>query len=138
MNSLATTRNMVARNKTARRTGRWPKWEVSNFPGGTGSGKGWLREVTYALHNGVFAVLCRDIETPIGTVTHAAFRDVTNSVDFTWAEKQRIKDECLGADRTAVEVFPAAADLVDDANMFHLWVLPVGYSLPFGLPKDAL
>lgn len=25
------------------------------------------------------------------------------------------------------------ADLVDDANIYHLWVLPEGFELPFGL-----
>lgn len=49
----------------------------------------------------------------------------------TWWEAQRIKDELAGKDRTAVEVYPPRDEIVDGADMFHIWVLPEG--LPFGL-----
>jgi len=51
----------------------------------------------------------------------------------SWAEMQSIKNEIVGAERTAVEVFPAESQLVDSANMYHLWVLPGGFDLPFSL-----
>lgn len=36
------------------------------------------------------------------------------------------------------EVYPREADLVDCANMYHLWVLPEGHVLNFGLHlRDA-
>lgn len=38
---------------------------------------------------------------------------------------------------TAVEVFPATRDLVDVANMYHLWVLPKSVQLPFTLKGAA-
>lgn len=130
MSEPATQRQVVARAKTARRTGRWPAWERTTV---SCPSMGWLGEVTHAFHNGVFAVLCREVATPMGPVVHAAIRDASNSRDITWAEKQRIKDECFGEGRTAVEVFPSAADLVDGADMYHLWILPEGQSLPFGI-----
>ena len=37
------------------------------------------------------------------------------------------------ADRVAVEVYPPESQLVDDADLYHLWVLPAGFELPFGL-----
>lgn len=43
---------------------------------------------------------------------------------ITWDEMQRLKAECGFADRWAVEVFPAASELVDVANVRHLWLLP--------------
>lgn len=46
-----------------------------------------------------------------------------------WEDLQTIKDELGYAERDAVEVFPAQGDLVNVANMRHLWVLP--YRLPF-------
>jgi hypothetical protein len=67
-----------------------------------------------------------------GEVDHAAIRNCS-STDVPWAAKQRIKDELFGKDRVAVEVFPLADELVDSANMYHLWVMPAGYRLPFGL-----
>ncbi len=51
----------------------------------------------------------------------------------SWSDMQRIKNEIVGKDRVAVEVYPPESDLVDQANMYHLWVLPPGFNLPFGL-----
>lgn len=48
---------------------------------------------------------------------------------ISWEDLQAVKDELGYAGRDAVEVFPAQADLVNVANMRHLWVLP--YRLPF-------
>lgn len=42
---------------------------------------------------------------------------------ITWIELQRLKAEAGFADRDAVEVFPAEADVVNVANMRHLWVM---------------
>jgi len=54
-----------------------------------------------------------------------------------WYELQRIKDELVGPERTAVQVFPPREDLRDSANMYHLWVLPPGRALPFGLHLEG-
>lgn len=43
---------------------------------------------------------------------------------ITWDELQRIKNETLGPDVWCVEVYPPEADVVDVANMRHLWPLP--------------
>jgi len=40
-----------------------------------------------------------------------------------WEELQRIKRECGYGNRDAVEVFPSDADVVNVANMRHLWIL---------------
>jgi hypothetical protein len=48
---------------------------------------------------------------------------------------QRVKNELVGAGRVGIEVFPAQADVVDAANMFHIWVLPEGFQLPFSLER---
>lgn len=37
------------------------------------------------------------------------------------------------SDRVAIEVFPSQDQLVDEANVYHLWVLPKEVQLPFGL-----
>ena len=63
----------------------------------------------------------------------AMIRRNDESVDVTWADKQRIKNELFGAERIAVEVFPAVSELIDDANIYHLWILPEGMKLPFRL-----
>jgi len=43
---------------------------------------------------------------------------------ITWDELQAVKAECGFADTWAVEVYPPADNVVDVANMRHLWLLP--------------
>lgn len=43
--------------------------------------------------------------------------------NITWDELQRIKAECGYSGRDAVEVYPPTSDVVNVANMRHLWVL---------------
>ncbi len=43
--------------------------------------------------------------------------------NITWDELQRIKNECGYTLHDAVEVFPAEKDVVNVANMRHLWVM---------------
>ena len=49
-----------------------------------------------------------------------------------WREMQLIKNMLCGAEREAVEIYPAESRLVDTSNQFHLWVLPEGERVPFG------
>ena len=49
-----------------------------------------------------------------------------------WRDLQRIKNELIGRDREAVELYPAEARLVDTSNQYHLFVLPADASWPFG------
>ena len=43
--------------------------------------------------------------------------------NIPWPELQRIKREVGYGDRDAVEIFPADRDVVNVANMRHLWVM---------------
>lgn len=49
-----------------------------------------------------------------------------------WRHFQQIKNEIAGPEREAVELYPAEARLVDEANQYHLFVLPPGMRVPFG------
>lgn len=100
------------------------------------SGEGWFGQIDRAWTNGWYAVLGRPVQTAWGEVLHLAVRDLPNG-RLLWHELQWIKDRIVGFDRVAVEVYPAAVDLVDDANMFHLWVLPAGFNLPFNLKEHS-
>jgi hypothetical protein len=53
-----------------------------------------------------------------------------------WRHLQRIKNELLGTDVEAVELYPAVSRLVDDANQWHLWALPAGEQFPFGFSES--
>ncbi len=49
-----------------------------------------------------------------------------------WRDLQRIKNDVVGEDCEAVELFPASSRLVDSANQYHLWALPLGERWPLG------
>ena len=50
--------------------------------------------------------------------------------DIPWIDMQRIKNECGFTDFDAVEVFPAQKDVVNVANLRHLWIMgkPLGFA----------
>lgn len=54
---------------------------------------------------------------------------------ITWDDLQRLKSEAGYGDREAVEVYPPDANVVDVANIRHLWVLPE--RLPFSWRNDG-
>ncbi len=49
-----------------------------------------------------------------------------------WRDIQRIKNELVGPEFEAVEIYPAESRLHDTANQYHLWVFADGYKLPIG------
>lgn len=49
-----------------------------------------------------------------------------------WRDLQRIKNELVGPEREAVELFPAESRLHDPCNAYDLWVAPEGHRFPFG------
>lgn len=121
-------RRLILRDEAiARRAGKWGPWETLTFPPGTVGPRGWPADFTTAHRNNVFSVLDRTL--PDGT-RHLAITSLS-AARPTWPEMQRIKDEIAGPEATAVEVYPPQAEIVDHADMYHLWVLPA--PLPFSL-----
>lgn len=53
---------------------------------------------------------------------------------ITWDDLQRVKREIGYGDRMAVEIYPPDHDIVNVANMRHLWLID---SLPFGWKNQA-
>ena len=54
--------------------------------------------------------------------THIVIRKMDKSpVNPTWYELQYIKNIAIGIEAYAVEVYPSEEDLVDNANIRHLW-----------------
>ncbi len=83
--------------------------------------------------NGIYTVQEFLRPSPWGEITLLMVRRNDAAPVRSWGDLQRIKNELTGPERVAVEVYPAETDLVDDANIYHLWVLPAGFVLPFGL-----
>ncbi len=117
-------KKLLDAERKRRSNGNWGEWEVIHHP--FRHSTGWLADVSKAHRNKVFCVLEREVSGAI----HLAVSSLTE-VRPSWYEMQRIKDDLAGEKATAVEVYPPHDQIVDGANMFHLWVLPK--PLPFTL-----
>ncbi len=93
------------------------------------------------LSNDGYQVASRIISTEWGKVEHATVQIIDDSGfmssngerDIPWAVKQQIKNELFGEKRLAIEVFPKQKNLVDVQDVYHLWVFPKDFDLPFGI-----
>ena len=121
--------------RDAFRTGNWKPWERMPPTPAMLASTGWCGEITEIARNWLYVVLIRPVDTPWGGVHHLAIRTASN-LEPPWRDKQRIKDELFGPSCTAIEVMPPAGELVDEADMYHMWVLPAGFRLPFTLAED--
>ena len=113
-------------------SGKWGEWRCTPLPNGLPGGHGWCCDIRFAYANDLYAVLERPMMTPWGFVRHLAIRTASN-LEPPWRDKQRIKDELFSPHDTAVEVMPPAVEVVDQADMYHLWILPHDMALPFSL-----
>lgn len=127
-------RHAARLEQRAIKTGLWGEWERTALPHGIPGADGWCAEIREVFKNNLYVVLVRLVATEWGEVQHLAIR-TASSLEPPWRDMQRIKDELFGPWRTAVEVQPPAAELVDAADMYHLWVLPDGFRLPFTLGR---
>lgn len=112
--------------------GDWGAWRFTNLPDGL-PGSGWTREVREARANNLYAVLVRPLIDEDGNrICHLAIR-TASSLEPPWRDLQRIKNELFGVESTAVQVMPPQSELVDEADMYHMWILP--RRLPFTLKR---
>lgn len=51
-----------------------------------------------------------------------------------WGVLQSIKNQTVGPEREAFELFPAESRLMDETNAYHLWVIPKGQRIAVGNP----
>ncbi len=111
--------------------GEWGEWRLTNLPEGIPAGRGWCAAVRRAYANNLYAVLWRPFRDEKGNlVRHLAIRTIS-SLEPPWRDLQRIKNELCGVEYTAVQVMPPEAELVDEADMYHMWV--ISGRLPFTL-----
>jgi len=82
--------------------------------------------------NSRYQVEVNEMDTAIGRVAWLAIVHVSREAVHDWRDLQRIKNELLGPEREACELFPAESRLVDTNNQYHLFVLPEGSAFPFG------
>jgi hypothetical protein len=84
--------------------------------------------------NRQYTVVRRQLEPDKGLAGPLWLR--VNRNDFKairdWRDLQRVKNELVGGEREAVELFPAESRRVDAENTFHLWVLPADEQFDIG------
>jgi hypothetical protein len=73
-----------------------------------------------------------------GEYHHLSIKRFDKAACRDWRHFQWIKNEVCGAEREAVEIFPAESRLLDAANQYHLWVLPEGHHLGIGVNYRAV
>jgi hypothetical protein len=113
--------------------GHWGEWRKSPLPAGIPGSRtgGWCQEVRETWANNLYVVLIRPFLDDDGNgVIHLAIRTASN-LEPPWRDMQRIKNEICGAEATAVQVMPPSSELIDEADMYHMWVLSI--RLPFTL-----
>lgn len=89
--------------------------------------------------NDIYLVLVdRNNEEYNGWV-HLSFRRNDREPVTDWRHKQLIKNQLVGEECEAAELFPAESRLVDTANQFHLWCWPeTEHRFPFGWDDRAV
>jgi hypothetical protein len=67
-------------------------------------------------------------------MVHLSIKRIDKQPIHDWRDLQQIKNELIGPECEAMEIYPAESRLVDTANQFHLWCfidpevrLPVGF-----------
>lgn len=65
-----------------------------------------------------------------GNVMHLRVRRLLGEGPIPWETLQAIKDAHAGADATAIEIYPPADEVVDEAPIRHLWIVPPGVPVP--------
>lgn len=80
-----------------------------------------------------YNVMSRQIMTDWGVVEHVTIERMGGHGDIPWAVKQEIKEALFGIRSIAIEVFPARKNLVDVMDIYHLWIMPKGFVMPFGI-----
>lgn len=115
----------------------WGEWRTGHVTAQLGGDT----KVTWSLYtNDLFIVTAVPFHCDLGRCVHLVMRlkpDAAPLSGLTWVAKQRIKNELVGPGRVAMEVFPPASELVDQADAYHLWVLPEGFRLPFGVEETG-
>jgi hypothetical protein len=69
---------------------------------------------------------------PFGMVIWLSIKRQDRRAIHDWRDLQRIKNELVGPEVEAVELYPSESRLVDTSNQYHLWCFVNGLKLPFG------
>lgn len=114
-----------ARLKEAERRKRLPEGQFKEIDLSKQNHPKWM---TRAFSNNRYIVMIMDnAETDKGPAIRAMIQTVDDRpITNHWAELQRIKNEIFGTSVTAIEYFPPQSELVDQHNIYWIWIFPEG------------
>jgi hypothetical protein len=67
---------------------------------------------------------------------HLSIKRYDRAPTHNWRHLQQMKNEIVGEDWEAVEIYPAEDRLADNANQTHLWAVPG--RIPIGFPEGMV
>jgi len=77
-----------------------------------------------------------DSEEEFPTFTQLSIKSLENDhYAHDWRDLQRIKNELMGHECEALELYPSMKRIVDTSNQFHLWVIENDGQIPVGWPQ---
>lgn len=84
--------------------------------------------MTRAFANNRYVVMIDDHSpTTNGTAIRAMIQKTNDTPILNhWSEIQKIKNELFGKEVTAIEYYPKESELVDQHNIYWLWIFPEG------------
>lgn len=85
--------------------------------------------------NSRYTVLRRDVPSQQGQLVHLSIKRNDKNPMHDWRDMQRIKNEILGPDEEAMELYPDESRLIDTANQYHLYCF-LGMKAPFGYEAE--
>lgn len=92
--------------------------------------------------NSIYQVNVRRLPAPEGwpcDIIHLSIKTRTKRAEHDWRDFQRIKNELVGPEHEAVELYPAESRLIDTSNQYHLWVMAdTRFKYPFGWMERAV
>ena len=85
--------------------------------------------------NDKYQVSARKIQTSFAPcdVIWLSIKRLDKQSIHDWRELQQIKNELVGKENEAIEIYPAESRMVDTSNQYHLWVfIDPTYRIPMG------
>jgi hypothetical protein len=70
---------------------------------------------------------------------HLSIKRIDQAPIRSWRDLQRIKNELVGVDCEAIEIFPADSRLTDESNQYHLYACTdPAWRVPFGASERTV
>lgn len=84
------------------------------------------KRMTRSFRNNRYIVMIYDnSKTTHGTAISVLVQKLDNTpILGHWKEMQKIKNEIFGEETTAVEYYPKESELIDDHNIYWMWIFP--------------